>query len=266
MPIETKLEHVRVDLIDEPDEPSRIDIGEDGIHELAASISAQGLLEPIGVKPYGPSERYRLSYGQRRLKAVRFLGWFTIPAIILPEHVSEIEAQQHENAQRVQLTPVEEARQLRRFQDHGDSVAAIAARMKKSPTWVQARLRLLKYPDDIMAAIHTHGLPLAVADLLAQMDNDNYRRHMTDEVIRNGASAATVAVWLQHYLVEKPRIDANADMIEEVIARRDEYKIMAPCEYCGTSTELQHTRMWRLCSGCSNGLAGVKQQTAQGTA
>jgi ParB/RepB/Spo0J family partition protein len=260
--IETKLEHVRVDLVDEPEEPSRLDIDEAGIHELAASISAQGLLEPIGVQPYGPSERYRLSYGHRRLLAVRFLGWFTIPAIILPETCNLIEAQQHENNQRVQLTPVEEARQLARAHEAGASIPAIAAKMQKSSTWVQQRLRLLRYPDDVLTAVHVHGLALSVADLIAQFDNDAYRRNILDEVIRHGSTAAVVAVWLQHYQIEKPRLDTNAATVEEIVARRGDYIVSAPCEYCDEPTELAKTRLWRLCVHCGAGLTAAKQRPA----
>jgi ParB/RepB/Spo0J family partition protein len=260
--IETRLEHVRADLIDDPEDPSRIDIDEAGIHELAASISAQGLLEPIGVQPYGPSDRYRLSYGHRRLLAVRFLGWFTIPAIILPEHIDIVEAQQHENAQRVQLTPVEEARQLHRWTEAGRSIPAIAAKMQKSQSWVQQRLRLLRYPDDVLTAVHVHGLSLAVADLIAQFDNAAYRTNILDEVIRHGSTAAVVGVWLQHYQTEKPRLDLNATTVEEIAARRSDYIVSAPCEYCDEPTELPKTRLWRLCARCGAGLVTAKSQPA----
>jgi ParB/RepB/Spo0J family partition protein len=250
----TELRHLPVDLIDEPHTPSRIDIDEAGIHELAASIATQGLLEPIGVKPAGDSGRFRLVYGHRRLLAVRTLGRFDIAALILPETVSEEAARQHENNQRVQLTPVEEARELRRWHDAGESHLAIAARVSRSLTWVQQRLRLLRYPDDVLTAVHKHGLPLAVADLLSQITHQGYRELMTSDALAHGASSTTVACWLQHYLANQARIEANNDMVAEIAANRHTYKVMAPCEYCGDPTDMQLTHLWRLCRHCTDGL------------
>lgn len=260
MTTQTELRHIRVDLVDEPETSSRLTIQEESVIELAQSIAAHGLLEPIGVQPYGPGERLRLCYGQRRLRAVRRLGWFTIPAIILPDDVDEADARQHENNQRVQLTPVEEAYELRRWVQRGESLPSIAARMNRSLTWVQHRVRLLDYPDQLLDAIHTHGIPLTVADLLAKFEHAGYRAHMIDEVIRHGASAATVAVWLSHYQVDRARLDANTNTVEEIAARRHDFRVMSPCDYCADETELQHTRIWRLCRTCTDGLLQATRQ------
>jgi ParB/RepB/Spo0J family partition protein len=249
-----ELRIVPVDLIDEPPTPSRLDIDEAAIHELAASIAAHGLLEPIGLKPDATTGRFRLVYGHRRLLAIRTLGRYDVAALILPEHLSEEAARQHENNQRVQLTPLEEARELRRWHDQGDSVLAIAARVNRSTSWVQQRLRLLRYPDDVLTAIHKHGLALGVADLLSQIEHPGYRELMLTDALANGASATTVAVWLQHYFANQARIEANTNTVAEIAATRDSYRIMAPCEYCAAPTELQQTRMWRLCPECSQGL------------
>lgn len=253
---------VQLDKIDEPDEPSRLSLDEPSLHELAASLARLGLLEPIGLQPLPPSDRFRLVYGHRRFRAARHLGWYTIPAVILPAHLDETEARQAENGQRVQLTPVEEARELRRWHTRGDSIADIASRVGKSETWVHHRLRLLRYPDDILEAIHTHQLPLAVADLLAQIEHAGYRAHMTDDAIRHGASAATAACWLAHYQTDRARLEHNMNTVEEIAARRATWKMYSPCEYCGTEAELQTTRIWRLCPDCTAGLLQARRDLA----
>lgn len=258
-----ELKTIRLDLIDPPETASRLWIDETSIHELAASISRQGLLEPIGVKPYGTEGRVRLCYGQRRLFAMRSLGWYETPAMILPQNVSEDEARQHENNQRVQLTPVEEAYDVRRWHQKGETIQSIAAKLSRSTTWVQQRLRLANYPDDILTAVHEHGLPLAVADILADITHTPYRKHMTDEAVRHGATAAVASAWLAHYLTEQSRLERNMDTVEEVAARRSDFKIMSPCDYCGEQEELQRTKVWRLCSNCSAGL--VEARTAART-
>jgi ParB/RepB/Spo0J family partition protein len=236
------LDHVR-----EPDSPSRLAMDDERLAELASSMARLGLLEPIGVQPIDGTDDYRILYGHRRYLAARSLGWYDIPALVLSAHLSEQEARQAENNQRVELTPVEEARELKRYHDAGEPLVSIAHRVNRSPTWVAQRLRLLNYQDDILDAIHEHHLTLSVADLLTQITDDRYRRLMIDEALRNGATANTASAWVQHYLTEAPRLAANMATVEEIASRRNEYVIMTPCEYCRTPTPLENTRVWRLC-------------------
>lgn len=252
--LERTLSNIQVDLIDEPRVPSRITIEEHSLTELAHSILRLGLLEPIGLQPIGDGPRYQLVYGHRRLRAVRHLGWYTIPAVILPATLSEAEARQHENAQRVQLTPVEEAQEIRRWLDSGQSLHNVASILGKSETWVAQRQRLLRYPDDVLGAVHVHGLALAVADQLARIEHDGYRRQMLDEAIRHGATAAVASAWVQHYEANRPRLEANTDTVEQIAQERHSYRIVTPCEYCGSETDLQSSRVWRLCPPCTQGL------------
>lgn len=255
---EHKLEHVQTDLIDEPVTPSRIHIDEASLHELARSIGRLGLLEPIGVQLIPQTGRYRLVYGHRRFRACQHLGWFTIPSILLPAHLSEAEARQHENAQRVQLTPVEEAREIARWLDTGKSPAAVASMLGKSETWVVQRHRLLRYPDDLLTAIHTHGLALVVADILARVEHDGYRQYLTDEALRNGATSATAAAWVQHWEANRARVEANQNTIEELAVQRLTYRVTVPCEYCDSPTDLERSRVWRLCPECTQGLTAAR--------
>lgn len=254
---------VPIDRIREPENPSRLTIDPEAVAALAASLARLGLLEPIGLSTTDAGATYTVIYGHRRLLAARFLGWYDIPALILPAGISHLEARQAENNQRVQLTPVEEARELAHWHDQGETIPTLAARVNRSANWVAARLRLLKYPDDILTAIHSHGLPLTVADLLAQIDHAGYRTHMTRDALDNGASANTVAVWLAHYHANHARLAANMDTVEEIAAHRDAYRILAPCEYCGDQTDLQMTRMWRLCAPCGAGLTAAKAAPPQ---
>lgn len=253
------LRQLPLDRIREPEHPSRLDVDTDRLSELASSMARLGLLEPIGVQPIPHTDTYRLIYGHRRYLAARHLGWFDIPAIVLGAELSEQEARQAENNQRVELTPVEEARELKRYHDAGETNTMIANRINRSPAWVGQRLRLLTYPDDVLTAVHAHGLHLAVADQLAQITDDRYRALMIDEALRNGATAATAAAWLQHFLTEAPRLSANMATVEEIASRRHEYVITIPCEYCRDPVPLENTRVWRLCFVCTDALTTAQR-------
>lgn len=257
-----KTELVPLDRIREPQNPSRLAMDLDAIAELASSIARQGLLQPIGLKPIGDGAELEIVYGHRRYTAVRSLGWYTIPAVLLPADISELDARQAENSQRVQLTPVEEAYELLRYQEQGHTVAQIAARVSRSPHWVAERLRLLAFPDNILGAIHAHGLPLSVAAHLSTVDHDSYRENLIQEALRHGATAATAASWVQHYHAERPRLIANQTTVDEIAARRGDYRILSPCEYCGDQTDLELTRSWRLCASCSDALTVAKRTPA----
>jgi ParB/RepB/Spo0J family partition protein len=253
-----RLDSIACDLIDPPSYISRQTIDPDALNELADSIARLGLLEPIGVTPT-PDGRYRLIYGHRRLLAHRSLSRHTITALVHDHDLSPDEAQAAENFQRVQLTPVEEAKQLRRALDTGAGVHELAARYRKSTAWIQRRLTLLNYPDDLLDAIHTHGLALAVADHLAEIDHAGYRQYMTQTALREGASAHAAALWLAHYRVERDRVIANHEAIETIAAQAQDYVLLAPCDYCGDRADLSTTRVWRLCPGCTHGLIQARQ-------
>lgn len=107
---------VQVTLVDTNPHQPREDFGENSIRQLADSIRASGLLQPITVRPIGneSNRRYELIAGERRLRAVRLLGWERIPAIV--RTTTERESAQLaliENIQRADLNPVERAFGLR---------------------------------------------------------------------------------------------------------------------------------------------------------
>lgn len=255
------LEHVNLDAILEPPHQLRATIDSLSLRELADSIARVGLLEPIGLAPADDGARFTIIYGHRRFLACRLLAWQTIPALIHDGHADPVDIALAENLHRTELTPVEEARALRALQDRGHTLDELAHVSRKSDSWVDGRLRLLDYPDDLQAAIHAHGLPLTVAAHLAQIDHAPYREYLTRDAVAHGATARTVSSWVQHYLAERERVIANTDTVEQIAAQRADFVILAPCDYCGTRENLEHTRSWRLCSPCSTALREA-QRTA----
>jgi len=114
------------------------------LSELTNSIKANGLLQPILVKPLG-QEQYRLVFGLHRLEAVRRLGWERIPAII--RTVSDDEAfliSVTENLQRnIYINPIAEAKGYKCLISKNWTIREIAARVGKSDSYICNRLRVL---------------------------------------------------------------------------------------------------------------------------
>jgi len=124
---------------------------ETALGELAASIKARGLLQPIVVRRDGNG--YLLMAGERRWRAAQLAGLETIPALVRDDDPLEIAM--IENLQREDLTPLEEAEGLGRLAEQfGYTHEVLAGLLGKSRPYVSNTLALLRLPDDIKAAYH----------------------------------------------------------------------------------------------------------------
>lgn len=135
-----------------PDQPRR-SFNEEALEELAASIRAVGVIQPIIVAPIG--ERYRIIAGERRYRASRMAEQEEIPAIVRDwDQQRQMEAALIENLQRDDLNPIEEARGVRRLMDEsGLTQEKIAERLGKSRPAVANLLRLLNLADSVQQLV-----------------------------------------------------------------------------------------------------------------
>ena len=129
-----------------PDQPRRLFDG-DAIDELAASIKARGLLQPILVRPAG-ADNYEIVAGERRWRAAQKAKLHEVPVIIRKlTDAAAAEITLIENVQRVDLNPVEEARGYQRLTEtYGRSHDQIAKAVGKSRSHVANTMRLLALP------------------------------------------------------------------------------------------------------------------------
>lgn len=125
----------------------------DRIEELAVTIEEHGLLQPIVVRKQGTG--YEIIAGERRYRAVRSLGWETIPAIV-KEMTDETTASLAliENLQREDLTPIEEAEAYERLLALQDITQEVLARkLGRSQSTIANKLRLLRLPTNVREAL-----------------------------------------------------------------------------------------------------------------
>ena len=130
------------------DQP-RADFDESALQELAASIRAVGILQPILVRRTG--ERYQIIAGERRYRASRLAGLEDIPAIVRDwDEQKRLEAALVENLQRDDLNPVEEAVGVKRLMEAANlTQERVAERIGKSRPAVANLLRLLTLPEEV---------------------------------------------------------------------------------------------------------------------
>jgi len=172
-PAESLGNEIDIDLIDpNPDQP-RSRFTESALDELAQSIVANGVVQPIVVRPKGA--RYEIVAGERRWRAAQKAGLRRIPAAV--KEVSDdklLELALIENIQREELNPIEEAAAYRKLIDTiGLTQEAVATSVGKDRTLIATSLRLLKLPADIQRLIEEgklsagHGRALLMTDDLA---------------------------------------------------------------------------------------------------
>ncbi|HVN18590.1 MAG TPA: ParB/RepB/Spo0J family partition protein, partial [Dongiaceae bacterium] len=148
---------------------------DDALEELAESIKANGVVQPIVVRPAEEQGRYTLILGERRLHASRKVGKTHIPALV--RRVSEQQAAEMtvvENLQREDLSPLEQAEAFRVLSTRFSMTQEeIASRVGLSRASIANYMRLLKLPREVMQMLAEKRLTFGQAkELLKLGDND----------------------------------------------------------------------------------------------
>ncbi len=236
----------------------RESIDDAGIGELANSIGRLGVLVPLVVSSQGDS--YIVIAGHRRLRAAKLAGLVQIPCFI--EKASQHRTREislAENLFRQDLTPVEEAAAIKDWYTSCEmDIGEIAAAMNHSPAWVQGRISILDWPDDVLSAMHAGRLSIAAGTNLAQIADDQYRTALVQMAIDNGATARTTAAWLQAWRAAMP-LEA-AKQAEPIEARPEAAAVVpySPCVVCETQYRSEAIPFMPICPGCLNQIRGIK--------
>ncbi|HEX3586635.1 MAG TPA: ParB/RepB/Spo0J family partition protein [Candidatus Angelobacter sp.] len=152
-------QEVLIDSIDANPYQTRRRINEAAMEELAESIRASGVVQPVVLRP-GPNGRFQLVAGERRWHASKRAGKTTIPAVI--RQISNEQAMEItiiENLQREDLNPIEQAKAFERLsREFGLTQEQIASRTGKDRASIANFIRLLKLPEELQDALETGTL------------------------------------------------------------------------------------------------------------
>ena len=176
---EDDLQKLPIDLLQRGKYQPRIDMRQETLQELADSIKAQGLVQPIVVRPISEAEgpgqprRYEIIAGERRWRAAQLAGLHEIPAVV--RHVPDsaaIAMALIENIQRENLNPLEEARALERLIGEFEMTHATAAEaVGRSRAAVSNLLRLLELSDEVKQLVEQRELEMGHARALLALEN-----------------------------------------------------------------------------------------------
>jgi ParB family chromosome partitioning protein len=173
----------------------RIDMRPETLEELAASIKAQGVVQPIVVRPIAPpaageSQRYEIIAGERRWRAAQIAGLADIPAVIrrIPDEAA-IAVALIENIQRESLNPLEEARALERLITEFELTHAQAAEaVGRSRAAVSNLLRLLELAPEAGALLERRELEMGHARALLALSGRRQQAEVAAIVAKKSLS------------------------------------------------------------------------------
>ncbi len=218
-----------LDLIEPNAEQPRTRFADDNLDDLAQSIKANGIVQPIIVRRKG--SKYQLVAGERRWRAAQRAGLQKIPAIVkVIADDKLLELALIENIQRQELNAIEEAKAYKNLIDTvGLTQEMIAERVGKNRTVITTFLRLLKLPPDIQKLLEEEKITAGHARALLMTEDGNFQRQIANKIIEMSLSVRETEKAVKRIgkgnlqIVEKKelnrKIDANVKAAETKMRR-----------------------------------------------
>lgn len=194
-PAGEELARLPLDLLQRGRYQPRIDMRPETLQDLADSIKAQGVVQPIVVRPLnipdpGESQRYEIIAGERRWRAAQMAGLSQIPAVIrhIPDEAA-IAVALIENIQRENLNPLEEARALERLitefaLTHQQAADAVG----RSRVGVTNLLRLLELAPEVAERVERREIEMGHARALLALTNRQHQVEVAMLIVKKGLS------------------------------------------------------------------------------
>ena len=225
-----KPREIPLEQIDRNPFQTRSHVNEDQLAELAASIVANGVVQPILVRPIDGG-RFQLIAGERRWRASQLAGKATIPAIL--RQVSDEQAMEItivENLQRADLNPMEQARAFERLaREFHMTQEQMATRTGKDRATVANFLRLLRLPATVQARVETGDLSFGHARTLLAFEHAEDIEKAVQRIIGLSLSVRQTESYVQGLLhperaakkepKSEPPVDPNVRAVQERLQR-----------------------------------------------
>ncbi|MBI4908369.1 MAG: ParB/RepB/Spo0J family partition protein [Acidobacteria bacterium] len=224
--------YIPIDRIDPNPLQPRSVFQPDRLRELAQSIEANGIIQPLIVRAQG--DRFELIAGERRWRAAKLARLTEVPVVVqntATDHLLEVSL--IENIQREDLNPLEVAQAFDKLhRDHLLSHEDIARRTGKERTTVTNMLRLLKLPPDIQVLLAEHRISMGHARALLGLSDPEQQRQVAEKTAAQGMSVRQVERMVQKMSADReekepaeeekqdPNVRAAADELQRVLGTR----------------------------------------------
>ena len=181
-----------VDWLEPSEFQPRLHMDEAALDELARSIGANGIIQPVVVRKVG-AEKYQIIAGERRWRAAQRAGVTKVPVVVKDTtgttRAQILEWALVENVQRENLNPIEEATAFQRLaQEFNLTHEDIAARVGKDRSSIANTIRLLRLPAEVRNDVASKALSMGHARALVSLPNEVDQRRIARDVIARGLS------------------------------------------------------------------------------
>jgi ParB family transcriptional regulator, chromosome partitioning protein len=243
-PVGEELARLPLDLLQRGKYQPRVDMRPETLQELADSIKAQGVVQPIVVRPLegsanGPSQRYEIIAGERRWRAAQIAGLTEIPAVIrrIPDEAA-IAVALIENIQRENLNPLEEARALERLINefaltHQQAAEAVG----RSRAGVSNLLRLLELAPEVSERVERREIEMGHARALLALSNRKQQVEIAVLIVKKGLSVRDTEALVRR-MQQSPAAQAAGEAPGDPNVNRLEQEL---AEKLGAKVAIQHS-------------------------
>ena len=236
-----QLREIPLDLIQRSQYQPRRNLDQEALRELARSIRAQGVMQPIVLRPLA-AQRFEIIAGERRWRAAQMAERETIPAVV--RKVSDRAAAAMaliENIQREDLNPVEEAAALQHLQqEYGLTHQELAEAVGKSRTAITNLLRLLRLPRELQSMLEEGQLEMGHARALLGLPEAR-QAAAASQIVARKLSVRQAEALVRQLLADQqrpagspPGLDPDTRRLQEELAAR-----------LGTGVRIKHTAQGR---------------------
>ncbi|MCF8219717.1 MAG: ParB/RepB/Spo0J family partition protein [Bacteroidales bacterium] len=183
----------------------RSEFAEEGLQELAQSITEQGVIQPLTVRKVG-YEKYQLISGERRLRASKLAGLERVPSFIrIADDQQMLEMSLVENIQRRDLNAIEVAISYQRLMEECSlTQEKLSSRVGKKRSTITNYLRLLKLPPDVQIALRDGTISMGHARTLINVEDEEVQLDILKEITENALSVREVEQIVKNINSERP--------------------------------------------------------------
>lgn len=231
------LKEIPVDLIQRGKYQPRRDIDPESLQELAESIRAQGIMQPIVVRPIS-DRKYEIIAGERRWRAAQIAGLDQVPAVIRDvSDESAIAMALIENIQREDLNPIEEAVSLQRLQQEFElTQQEVADAVGKSRSTIANLLRLMSLQEDVRLLLERGDMEMGHARALLALEGMQ-QSQAARTVVGKGMSVRQTEALVRNLLARQElpaqapaKLDPNIRQLQDDLSQK-----------LGARVQIQHT-------------------------
>ena len=223
---------IDIDLLEPNSQQPRLQIDDRRLEELARSIRANGIIQPIVVRKTGNG--FQIIAGERRWRAAQRAGLLKVPIVVRDladaSDTRLLEMALIENIQREDLNPIEEALAYQRLvAEFGLKQDDIATQVGKDRSSIANYVRLLKLPEEVRNELASGALSMGHARALLGLTDEQVQRHTAREVIARGLSVRETEILVKRLLTparpKPPRGNGHAEPTNDVHTRHAEEQL-----------------------------------------